>query len=366
MNLLVYKLSFLQVNKILKSVTSGRGERSFPCKNDALDSLNLGKNKRVFFVYDQKLGGKLLRSRKVKSYNFLSECLNLYGDNDFPNLRKLSLTFPLFQDDLNHKKTRREYNQLIAKCSEKSLSLCTAEIRDIFFKCKHYETVKVNDLASLIAKAAIMSIVQSVCQVNLQALENIDLDRIDFFDPFLTKSKLSRIEEALKILEPNISFDSDPRSVLTATALTMGFRPMKAMLSAYLNDCFSNKQAYSNLGFDSVVPTNFVMRRIASDLSMRYANFEKNKSELKVYFNPGDVVYIFLADSSGCPFSRANSMPFGAGNHICPGKLISERFLEQASLELQRIALSDSSLFDKRIEFASVSTGKSSAFLKYE
>ena len=95
----------------------------------------------------------------------------------------------------------------------------------------------------------------------------------------------------------------------------MSIRPLRACLTTLLNHAALHKGYISKpqyfIGF-KMVPTFFVARE---------ASVDSNLESLKV--SQGDKLYLFLYNSSGCPFSN-KTLPFGKGTHFCSGYKLSQ------------------------------------------
>lgn len=67
----------------------------------------------------------------------------------------------------------------------------------------------------------------------------------------------------------------------------------------------------------SMAPTIFVARRVAANCFLGDVEIKKH-----------DIVYVFLTEFSGCPFTSSNVLPFGFGKHLCPGLNLSKIIMD--------------------------------------
>ena len=354
---------FLQINKILKLITAQRLQTSYISGLDDLNIIESPEGTRTIFVLNSSLAKALLKSKQIAVYNFLSQTIDLYGQQHLPILKNISSVFPIFLDGKAHSGIRRSFNKMLLECQGDSLKLFKANLRDILKINIKNEIIEVNSLASLISKAAMESILQSISPERLFFDPGFDYEKVDFFNTFPTKSAVHKTEKALRSFCKNMQFDSDIKTVLALSIATMGYMPLKGMLAAYLNEFMQNPNEISELSFSNVVPTNFVMRKVLKDCCFKFIDRGGDNSSITFFSN--DVVYIFLGDGTSCPFTSLNTLPFGAGKHICPGKSISEEFLRITSDEIKQHATLNSTLFHERVKRAEVYREKSSAFLRY-
>lgn len=355
---------FLQINKILKFITAQRLQTSFGSELDDIKIIESPEGKRVIFIFNSSLANALLKSKQTAVYNFLSQPITLYGQHNFPILSELSSVFPIFIDGKAHSSVRRQFNKILVECQSDSLDLFKTNLKKVLNNTIKNDPIEVNHLASLISKSAMESILQSIFPSRSFIDPDFDYEKVDFFNTFPSKAALLKTEQGLQKFCAKIQFDSDIKSTLALSIATMGYLPLKGMLATYLNAFIKNPIETNELCFNNVVPTHFVMRQVLKDCCFEFITHDRKNSATD--FRANDVAYIFLADGAGCPFTSLNTLPWGAGKHICPGKSFSEHILRITSDEIKQTATFNPNFFHKSIKLAEISRDKSSAFLRYQ
>ena len=102
----------------------------------------------------------------------------------------------------------------MVECQGDSLKLFKANLSDVLQNNIKNELIEVNSLASLISKAAMDSILQSISSERLFFDPDFDYEKVDFFTTFPTKSTLLKTENMLRNFCKDMQFDSDIKTVL--------------------------------------------------------------------------------------------------------------------------------------------------------
>ena len=152
----------MQINKILKLITAQRLQTSSISGLDDLNVIESPEGTRTIFVFNSSLAKILLKSKQIAAYNFLIRPIDLYGQHQLPILTNISLVFPIFLDGKAHSSIRRSFNKILVQCQGDSLKLFKANLSDVLQNNIKNELIEVNSLASLISKAAMDSILQSI------------------------------------------------------------------------------------------------------------------------------------------------------------------------------------------------------------
>ena len=357
-------MSFLRINKLLKYATSQRNADRFPPIENDFEIIEESNTHRCIFVFNHSLSKTVLRHESTEVYDFLYDSLNFYGIDDFPVLKRLCSSLPIFLKLEKHSAVRKKYDKLISRSIPRCVQLFKERLKSIFLTLEDVDEIDVNYWASLLASSAMETLCTAIFPANLKfCFEPAELESIDFFNTFPTKTLLNNSENLLQKYDSFFNFDSSPEGVIAASIVTMGYMPLKALFATLMNDFISDGFKLTSLSAYNVVPTNFVMRRISSSFELNYTSF--NNQYLPFSFRAGDIAYVFLANGGGCPFSNKTSIPWGFGKHTCPGKTISEQFLKMLSSELQLLFSSNSTSIEKNIKYANIENRKSTAFLRY-
>jgi len=147
----------------------------------------------------------------------------------------------------------------------------------------------------------------------------IKLFELDIFNPSLRlKHIFKELEVELEKVVNQLPSMSEDRLLTVMSILLMGSSPLVANTTAMLNS-IAKKEI---IDFDyyaaySIAPVNFVARKPTEDFVID-----------QVRMKAGDLVYVRLFD--GCPFKIGLNLVFGAGQHICPGKVLAKVLAHQS------------------------------------
>lgn len=188
-------------------------------------------------------------------------------------------------------------------------------------------------------------------------------DEYGFFSAAPRVSRLVRLNADLSrhLREASIHESDDHKKLFLFTLRIMGASPLHGALTASLNELIERRsQGYKDTdkipshlsqdgSFRSFLPTRFVLRRMNQPFQLH--GFE---------FMAGDVVFIYLAEASGCPIRKVLSFPFGAGIHYCPGAELSRKIIRLSLLSVLASGLT------KRTSVSPVQEGSINAFLRFQ
>lgn len=353
-------MEYLRVLDLVRGITGARREDAFPARPTSVTTVrDTPQSRGVVFVHDAAIAKAVLQSPRYRQFNFLARILEAADGETTREIRRFCDIGLIMIDGPEHLRRREAMAAALERCISRLQQVHPARFAAAVAAASQSEAPTARNLANALVVAVFAECVAAISRGEPIALPDDDLASIDFFNPFPTLSTLRRCDAALGRCAARLSTtamsDDDQAAVLSL--LIMGVSPVLAILTAAINACVHElsegrtaDEATAVLrDFDaySVVPTNFVMRECVTADDVAGASIL-----------PGDVVYVFLATTTGCPFSRQDSLPFGAGAHQCSGLKLTSVMLSVA-----RKALADSTASLRRVRPSPVVRGKAYAFL---
>lgn len=356
-------MEYLRILDVVRAVTGGRSERSFPDRPEPIVAVREAEaGQAVLFVHEAALAKGVLESPRYRQFHFLARILEVADPRKTSWIRRFCDVGLIMIDGPEHLRRREAMNEAMEACIRRLQrwppEAVAAALEPILRTAQPPAShVIARDLVALLFSECIAAIAGG----STQALEAADLVEIDFFNPFPTLSTLYRCNASIERVAVRVGLDAMTAAQQAAvlSLLIMGVSPMQGIFTVALNRCAEALQAggplddalaaLKSVDAYSVVPTNFVMRLCVDEDAIGGNRIL-----------PGDIVYLFLGTASGCPFSRQNSVPFGAGAHYCSGAKITSVLL---NLARQALAAAGESL--RRVEPSEVVHGKAHAFLMH-
>jgi cytochrome P450 len=318
------------------------------------------RSRGVAFVHDATLAKGVLKSPNYRQFNFLARILEVADPEKTYWIRRFCDVGLIMGDGPEHLRRRTAMASALERCVQRLQAIEPQQLA-ASLPLENASPLPAHEVAAGVVAAIFAESIAAISGHEPAFLEPDDLATIDFFNPFPTLSTLARCNAAIdrcgrRLRLPEMSADAQ---AAVLSLLIMGVSPMQGILTVAINACVEALAAgrsvdealavLKEIDAYSVVPTNFVMREC-----------EREDGIGDVMIRPGDVVYLFLATASGCPFSRQNSVPFGAGPHYCSGAKLTSVMLSVARKALAVLADRLGS-----VEPSRVVQGKAHAFLVF-
>lgn len=354
-------MEYLRILAAVREVTGARGGHAFPSRPDPVVLFREAEHARaVVFVHDARLAKVVLESPRYRQFNFLARILEVASPEKTCWIRRFCDVGLIMIDGPEHLRRRDAMAAALDRCVRR-LQECQPERFVSALPVVADRPFTAEELAAALVAGMFAECIPAITGRGVSSLAADDLAAIDFFNPFPTLSTLARCNAAIDRCGERLGLaemDADAQAAVLSL-LIMGVSPMQGILTAAINACVealgdgrSANEALAvlkDVDAYSVVPTNFVMRECAQDDAIA-----------GVAVRPGDVVYLFLATASGCPFHRRNSVPFGAGPHYCSGAKLTSVML---NVGRKAVAALGEGLASVRP--SQVVQGKAHAFLVY-
>jgi hypothetical protein len=351
-------VDYLRLIQVFAESTGARKIFSAPVVNKPLVSIPLGDGRQsAHFIYDISLSKRVLRDSDIFIQDHFLDRLLSDCDPDKVNWVQLFVeSSPEFLDGPQHTTARalfkRQIDRFVATVSEKSAQ----EISSIIL-CE-LESQQATSLG--IAKSIIRLRFKQILENELNCSVTVDDDLLFGPEIFTPSVRIKSSVYKLNWTTDNFinSFvDPDKRNdtafILSILSLFyMASTPILASCTALLNSLVNEERIQGEVFVDfEMVPTNYVAREASSDVDL-----------LGTKVRSGDKLYIMLFESSGCPFSKEKSLPFGYGKHLCPGAALSKLIIGQCLAAISDIP----SEKWRALSPSSIQQGRGSAFLAYE
>jgi len=354
-------MKYLQLLDTIRSITGRRQFDRFPKVEPAVIVLRSDGQPTTLIVHDAQQAKAVLQSPRYEQFNFLSQVLTIAKPDRSEWIRRFCEIGLIMVDGEEHQRRRRLMQRALDRCAFGIKQIPEEQIITVVEDCLSIDPCTVDAVVSKLVLLLFSRSIASLSGASVE-LDPIDLFSIDFFNPFPTLSSLSRCNESIGKCCRAIGFEALDESgqVTVLSLLLMGVGPLRAMITALLNDYIGARREglaaeaavkrTHRVDSHSIVPTNFVMRAcVAADT----IGMEPVK--------PGDIVYVFLGAGTGCPFTRLTSVPFGAGRHYCSGAGLSLVMMNAVRSVLGRIKADWS-----RITLSAAAQGKAAAFLSFK
>ena len=310
---------YLNLVQKFKSISGLRGVHSAP----NLDSkfLTFSTDSISFhYLLDLDLVSQVLSSPHFfKQDLFLSRLLNK-EPNDLHWIHYFVKYSPEFLDESAHLKSKeaiKKYTKLL-ELNENRIVLS----HDSFLAALKASRSKFFT-AGLVAKEIVRKYLENIFSLLLNQQIIVKDDLLDAPDIFTPTIKINNnlhllnnaVDNFLASNNLNSSKITDELMLTILSFMYMSIRPLRACLTTLLNHAALHKGYISNpqyfIGF-KMVPTFFVAREALVDTNLESLSVSK-----------GDKLYLYLYNSSGCPFSN-KILPFGKGSHFCSGYKLSQ------------------------------------------
>lgn len=355
-------MDFLRVLDAVRAITSRRGEDHFmdqPAPLLILRSDQTGH--KIVMVHDALLGKAVLESPAYRQYNFVTKILGIAKPERTAWIRRFCDVGLIMIDGDEHQRRRVDMDAVLDRCVDRLIGLPPAKMAAVLETAiGESPRPSARDVSRALVRLLFSECITAITGKDTQ-LPEAALFSIDFFNPFPTLSTLYRADAAISTCCEAIDLEQlgEAEQAAILSLMLMGVSPIDAMLTAMMNAAITAVRAGQDAqealrqvrGVDaySIVATNFVMRECVAETTVAGEKIA-----------PGDILYLFLGSASGCPFSRLNAIPFGAGQHFCSGAKLTSTMLG-----IVRAALQRSIAMVGRIEPSDVEQGKASAFLTY-
>lgn len=351
-------VDYLRLIQVFAESTGARQIFSAPVVNEPLVSIPLGDGSQsAHFIYDLSLSKRILRDADLfVQDHFLDRLLSDCEPDKVNWVRLFVERSPEFLDGTQHIAARisfkRQIDRFVATVSEKSAH----EISSIILS--ELESQKTTALG--IAKSIIRLRFRQILENELGCRIIMDDDLLfgpEIFTPSIRiKSSVYRLNKSTddfinSFVDPGKC--NDTAYILSILSLFyMASTPILASCTALLNSIANGERLQDKVFIDfEMIPTNYVAREASSDVDLLGTNVRR-----------GDKLYVMLFESSGCPFSKEKSLPFGYGKHLCPGAALSKLIISQCLAAISDLP----SEKWRSLHPSSIQQGRGSAFLAYE
>jgi hypothetical protein len=359
-------MQYLKILNSIRWITGQRSPASFPEKDCSIESFGpMGTGQGVLFVYDISIGKSILESADLGQYNFIERAIALTSEEQTAWIRRFCAESPVMLDGTSHQDQRRELNNIFLRCSDALRNVSADMLASTIVSASNVEGA-----SSLSVGEEVIGKLFATCLTEITGHEveipTEDLFAVDFFNPFLKPSTLQRCDHAIRTCMEALHWQklSKIEALAASTLLIMGVSPLLAAVTKSINvlleglcppnDSITHAiKTCRSVDFYNTVPTNFVIRRCLKPVNIQDYSLAKD-----------DLVYVFLGSANGCPLSRLQSIPFGAGRHICSGTRLSAEMLHLThdALELAAPALKESAVVCRQ---SPIVQGRAAAFLTY-
>lgn len=312
---------YLNLVKQFKSISGLRGEQSAPKLRDKFLTVS-AESLNFHYVLDLELVSQILSSPHIfKQDLFLSRLLNK-NLSDFYWIHYFVKHSPEFLDQSDHLESKQRIKKYMELLDSNDNRNRLALDHDLFLEALDASR-GYSFTANIVAKEIVRKYLENIFSILLSqqiTVEDNLLEAPDIFTPTIKINKnLNSLNNAVNgFMASNNLNPAEIRDDLLLTLLSfmyMSIRPLRACITTLLNHAVLHNGRIRNpqyfIGF-KMVPTFFVAREAIVDF-----NFES----LRV--SKGDKLYLYLYNSSGCPFS-SKTLPFGKGSHFCSGYKLSQ------------------------------------------
>jgi hypothetical protein len=351
---------YLALINQFKRLSGLRGEHGGPHIETAYLTV-VDKEKRYHYILDPRLSRIVLDDAATyKQDIFLSRIVDINARQ--PNLGLKWIAYfvrssPEFTDGDDHKKAKQTLNKImdfIHSSWANSISPSNTLLLDI---CQPYKAAKSAEISKEIVRYYLQKVFSLLLGKNVYVADAV-LDAPDIFTPTIKlTNNLQRLDKIVADFFSDNAIDPDslrPETVLAILSfIYMSVRPLSACLTTLFNDLIREKRIKAPEYYQDfkMVPTFYVAREATKSAIL---------SDLLV--SQGDKLYLFLYDSTGCPFSRV-VIPFGKGKHFCPGVLVSKSIVKEVLALINNDETSE--ILSSRLMVSTPLANTSNAFLGF-
>lgn len=351
---------YLALINQFKKISGSRQEHEAPPIPNKYFKLS-DQGKQYYYIVDPSLTRTVLEDPTTyKQDIFLSRIVYENSNQEKSNLkwtRYFVDNSPEFKDGSDHKATKQRLARTLENIHSSwkdNISLNQSEFIDMYADTSIRSALQVS---REVVRFYLRKIFSQILARDIVVSDAV-LDAPDIFTPTIKiKSNLELLNQAVDEFFDGNQIEAEKLSPEILLALLsfiyMSVRPLTACLTTLFNElirekCIRSAEYYSGFG---MVPTFFVAREATKDALL---------DDLAIL--KGVKLYLYLYDSTGCPFSKM-SLPFGRGKHICPGTLASKLIVKEVMSLIadQEISMS----FSHRLVESKVLHNTSNAFLGF-
>lgn len=352
-------VDYLRLIQEFAAATGYRQLYSAPAANKKIQSVPLTEaNRHAHFVYDLDLTRQVLRTSDIfPQDHFLDKLLEKCDHERVKWVKLFVEKSPEFLDGPYHTIARKSLKTYIDRFVKTVSEKVVDEIKALIILELQAEIASSLNVAKSIIRLRFGQILEEILGTPI-VLDDDLLFGPEIFTPSIRiKANIYRLNNSTdKFIKEyvNPSLREDTLIMIPILSLFyMASTPILAGLVACINsraDTNWNDEAIISDNF-KITPTNFVAREASRDTVLNGTTINK-----------GDKLYAMLFESTGCPFSNQNILPFGHGKHLCPGADLSKLILKQTNEAMQSFSPKDLAALHK----SSIQHGRGSAFLAFE
>lgn len=312
------------------------------------------------FVVDMALAKQVLQDAETyRQDRFLDELLKTCDLERCNWIQLFVSKSPEFLDGTVHTELRRTFDNHISRYTKLIQTLPVSDITSrIRETAQNPHATSTHLLARQIIGRRITQILEQELGVPPQVPEAL-LYVPDFFTPSIKiKSVVYRLNALItSFVEASVPAEvqsDEPQMLAILSLFLMASRPLVAACTSLLNQVQQQRSMAGRSSFleFAMVPTFYVAREASQPSQLG-----------DQLIQPGDKLYVFLYESTGCPFRRGISLPFGHGRHRCPGAPLSKVLMQQCLHACEALE-GQNEIWDKLIPSA-VQQDLANTFLTY-
>ena len=283
----------------------------------------------VSVVLDLAVSRQILQSKNFSSFDYFAAGIERTASTgkSVDRIKNYYDHGPLFLEGRAHRDVKQRMLVLLKK-HEHYLDDVSLQIRAIVGKRKQKFRTAL-DYSTLMVELCLGTLIQRIGSTSLRAAIQAIRMQQNIFYYYPHPVRLRNTDRALSILDKSMAVSADT-PVDEATRLTVYSLILMAIDALTVKICASvmrHNGVPGDPASKAVSPVSYVYRQCIQATEIG-----------ETRFNPGDACYVALV--AGKEESPADSLPFGAGAHVCIGKQISLKIIDFA-IELADLEIAE-------------------------
>ena len=321
-------MSFLDRIKLIRQVKNGQYYDWIGSHDHAVSFFD-EKYVRFAIVTETKIARKLLEHPACWAINHLHSFLPADSEAGLEHIHRFLRLSPEFLNGEEHRDRSEITKTIIDRYYQACLGVSHDELQRKLeeWTARHANYYSASDLSKAIL-AIYFTQAGRIFHRNeqFQFRSSHITEKFGFFSAAPRVSRLISFNTDINshLDEAYLQEASEEETFLLLLLRIMGSGPLNSTLISSLNfllerrkegheDSTLPSELRGKLSFARFLPTRLSLRRLTEDIQIDGYEFHSN-----------DVVYVYLADSGGCPIKMVQALPFGFGRHFCPGHKVSE------------------------------------------
>lgn len=319
-------MDYLKLIQTFRQLGGKRQAFSAPSLSQPILTIPLQESHiKAHFVVGMALAKQVLQDANTyRQDRFLDELLKTCDLERCNWIQLFVSRSPEFLDGNAHTELRRKFDSHLSRYTKLVQELPISDITNCIQAAAHCGDTYTHLLARKIIRLRIEQILQQDLGNSPQLPEPL-LFAPDFFTPSIKiKSVVYRLNALItSFVEASVPAEvqsDEPQMLAILSLFLMASRPLVAACTSLLNQVQQQRSMAGRSSFleFAMVPTFYVAREASQPSQLG-----------DQLIQPGDKLYVFLYESTGCPFRRGISLPFGHGRHRCPGAPLSKVLMQQ-------------------------------------